>query len=482
MSFPLHLEAQATGWFLAAGAPRSGTTMLARLLNTHPRIGCLNELLLTDFIAQMRPFFAAQAARNRQAASLAAARAAPAAMAGMPSAAPPGPRLPGAPPAAPIAAPDSPPGRVVPLLPERQRRADGMAAARDAQLGNFGFGSGPGALEARRHGARVARALVEIALGKQGLTRLGSKVPNLDLLEAATALRDDLPNLRLIHIRRRPSDVINSSLGRRNKAAQQADVWHIGTVEDACREWIQDWNRAQLAAAALGDRLLCLRYEDILADGPSAAARLAAHLGVENAFDAAVCKPMPEELRGYAMTDGECAVVARCLGEVEAAWHAPLDTLLERFPRLALPLPAGGLDFRIGGNGHLFDGGGLSIPESWGRWTEGDVARLDLGTPPGQGDLLLTLDFQAWRARPRQPFQFILAAGAWRERVSLEHGIAGDTHRRAWRIPADALQDPRCLSIVFHILTPKGPEDEPRQERRRLGLGLVRLGLERLPH
>lgn len=458
--FSLGLEAEGLRWFAVSGAPRSGTTMIARLLNTHPRVGCLNEISLLDIFDTLRPLFAAQAERNAVTARVRANQDV-----GAPSPVAPVPR-----------GLVTTPGDAGQMSPDPQRLADRYAAERDTALGGHGFGQGAGALDARLHGGRAARSLVEIVLDKADVTRCGTKYPNLDLVEASRALEADLLDLRLLHIVRRPSDVINSSLARRNKALRGADQWHIHSVEEACMEWMADWNRGSTARAVLGNRLLTIRYEDLVTDGPVVCDHIARHLEIEDAFDPSVCRAPPPDLKGYATKPDEAAIIDAFLGNVEATWDLPLPTLLERHPRVARPLPGtGSIAFELGGNGQFYAFSGFSIPENWGRWTDGTEARVDFRLDGRAGDLLLTLHFDVWRAQPSAPFEFIVAADNWRELVSVEQAVPGQILRRSLLVPRQALADPGRVPLIFHVLTPKAAATEPVTERRKLGLGLRRL-------
>ena len=435
-------------WFVATGAPRSGTTMLARLLNTHPEIGCLNEVLLSDFLAHLQPFFAEQNVR------IAIAQSNERNFSRFRQDA------------------DTPGHRQ--LEPEsRQTRAERVGALRDATLGNFGFGTGPGTWELWQHAALSARTMVGVVLGKDGLTCIGTKHPNLDLLETWVKLETLLPNLRLVHIVRRPRDVVNSSLARRNKATLGTDVWHINTVEEASKEWMSDWNRALQARAILGNRLLELRYEDLVGQDSRVADDLAAHLGVENQFDLSVCQPLAEDLHGYALTEAEDKAITAIFGEMDAAWEIPIDELRTRFGRIAFPLPASGkVRFGLSGNGHFYVGDGFSIPEHWGQWTDSERAYLDLRLSSGSGDLLLTLRFQLWQAQPDRPFECLLSADGWRTLISIERATTGEVIQRSFLVPRAALRYSSRLHLELTILTPKFETDEPMEEKRRLGLGL----------
>jgi hypothetical protein len=452
----LGLEAGGNTWFLVAGAPRSGTTMLGRLLNSHPRIGCFHEVALPGFIARLRPLFLEYADRREQrdpvgttvtwqeSREAALGQTEVLALAGIGT------------------------SQIADEL-YKVRRNDEL----DAQSPYW-----PAVLAAEAHGAKAARALFEVAFGKAGLTHFGSKCPNADLVTEAAALARDLPRLRAIQILRRPVDVVNSSLGRRNKARLNLDAWHIRTVEDACAEWLTNWNSAQAARAVLGERLLCVKYEDLVA-GRGATAAIARHLGLEDRFNAAICREAPETLSRYAMTAEEVRTTEAMLGELTAAWQRPLPELLETFPRLGIPLPLGEpLRFGEAATCQRFARSGFSGPEPDGIWTDGEQASLEFRFPANAEALALTLEFDLWRpVTGDRPFPLVITLGSRRELLTIrpEQVGADGRCRHTLLLERAALGGAGLATLELHILDPKRPMDPPVEDQRRLGLRLRRV-------
>ena len=366
-------------------------------------------------------------------------------------------------------------------LAESEFRFYKYADERDTELHRNGLEHRLAVLNWEKHGARAARALFEVVFGKSRLTHLGSKCPNVDLTMEAAAVAADLPNLRMLHIFRRPRDVVNSSIGRRNRARQGMDVWPITNVEAASRAWMVDWNCAHLARKVLGDRILSVKYEDLIEGDEATTDLIAQHLGVDNCFDTSVFRPLPADLHGYALTSEEATFVDLALGDISAAWDDPLPVLFNAYPRIGFPLQKEEpILFAEGGNSGFFDGGGFSLSESWGTWTDGDCARLDIKRVDADGDVLVTLYFNVWyTVLPDRPFKFILSAGRWRELVTIgpETLGSGGLYRQSVRIARQALDHLPHFSLEFHILRPKETTEEPLSDRRRLGLGLVRIDI-----
>ncbi|MGH3118749.1 MAG: sulfotransferase family protein [Gaiellales bacterium] len=87
------------------------------------------------------------------------------------------------------------------------------------------------------------------------------------------------PDARLVHIIRDGRDATRSIV---------AQPWGPDNVKDAAEEWRSSVAAGRDAASALGDRLLEVRYEDLLAAPASAIPRIYAHHGLEGGVDEAV--------------------------------------------------------------------------------------------------------------------------------------------------------------------------------------------------
>ena len=87
------------------------------------------------------------------------------------------------------------------------------------------------------------------------------------------------PDARFVHIVRDGRDVVRSLV---------AQPWGPASVREAAEEWRDSVTAGRAAASSLGDRLLEVRYEEMLADPRAGVARLYAHLGLEGALDDAL--------------------------------------------------------------------------------------------------------------------------------------------------------------------------------------------------
>lgn len=161
------------------------------------------------------------------------------------------------------------------------------------------------------------------------------------------------PDARFVHVVRDPRDVVASAL----------KVWFGGnTALTAAEEWIERVGAGLAAAQLLGDRVLLVRFEDLLRDPATALARIGAHLGVpadgfrpddlggdaatvaRQAHLANVGRPLDPAVIGQhrtALTAAQLADVEqltqpflRCLGYDSDVWHPTWDPT-PRFARYA---------------------------------------------------------------------------------------------------------------------------------------------------
>jgi hypothetical protein len=88
----------------------------------------------------------------------------------------------------------------------------------------------------------------------------------------APLIAQEMPKARFLHLVRNPLNVIASLiLGRQVK---------IPDIHGACNYWIESVQIMATVEAAYPDRVLTMRYEDLIADVPAAMARILAHADV----------------------------------------------------------------------------------------------------------------------------------------------------------------------------------------------------------
>ncbi|MBI1803908.1 MAG: sulfatase-like hydrolase/transferase [Ignavibacteriae bacterium] len=120
------------------------------------------------------------------------------------------------------------------------------------------------------------------------------------------------------------------------------------------------------------------------------------------------------------------------------------------------------IGFKVGGNALPYLGRGWSVPEGFGTWTEGPVARVNLVIPPSNGDLLLEAKFKPFVfGRAKQ--QFVILKTNDHEIGKWEASDSGAYHAR---IPKSTLHGD-LLRISFEMPDAKSPRelgmnDDPR--------------------
>jgi hypothetical protein len=87
------------------------------------------------------------------------------------------------------------------------------------------------------------------------------------------------PDARFVHIVRDGRDAVRSLV---------AQPWGPQTVAEAAEEWRASVEAGRAAATGLGERLLEVRYEEMLEDPAAGIGRLHSHLGLEGGLDEAM--------------------------------------------------------------------------------------------------------------------------------------------------------------------------------------------------
>ncbi|NKX42959.1 sulfotransferase family protein [Roseicyclus persicicus] len=108
------------------------------------------------------------------------------------------------------------------------------------------------------------------AKGVTGPYRWFDKTPQN--VYAAALIAQDMPRARFLHLVRNPLNVVASLvLGRQVK---------VPDIHGACNYWIEAVKIMATMGAACPDRILTVRYEDLVADVPDTMARILAHADV----------------------------------------------------------------------------------------------------------------------------------------------------------------------------------------------------------
>lgn len=344
-------------WFLVSGAPRSGTTLLQRVLNTHPNVACSHEYSLDRLKTIVDSYFideyefAEVFAQKMDLPTISPSDAS--------------------------------------TIDEYHHLLNVEASA----LSGSGFLSP----HKKYHGEKFFRAFYQIISGKEKLLAVGDKMPDLNAL-AFERLRSQFEGLRIIYIVRNPLDVVSSSLRRAKMTEKGLDAWLIRDVLSAIRQWQDNWEATARDIVQNPQSTLVVRYEDLVEDFKGVAKSLSTFLGIENQFKELTSR-MPSRLRDFAIPDAERVEVEERLGYLIKNWDVtPLPVLLENHPHIITASISSG-DTIGAGNEGLFALAlreGFHDIERWGCWSRGEgpsVVRFKIEKAPSRATVILKINY-----------------------------------------------------------------------------------------
>jgi glycosyltransferase involved in cell wall biosynthesis len=346
------------------GCPRSGTTLLADILNEHPQIGLLVEYPFGMLVRQLLPVLWYE---------------------------------------------DHVKGEI----------AKAHETARQLQTGQTPAATGEFFVPlenkehvqfARRYPTRetfpaVVRSVVEASLEKPGLALVGSKTPgrwdtnDLGLVSAVFGAP------KLVFVVRNPRETINSILNRRNFARAGNDFWQFESAQQAIEAYHEATCQLLSCASASPNETFVVGYEELIADPAATLAQLGAFLGVDLDDRAGLVK---EAKHGKSvLTAPEEHAVESAFGTAMAIW--PSKALTGPGAQAAAMLGdcvatlVPGLEYRMHGpqrsRGML--GAGWSDAAEEGVWSDDNVADLFFSLPPGR--YTFTLEFAGYVPTPTSP-------------------------------------------------------------------------------
>ncbi len=375
-------------WLLVTGAPRSGTTFLNQLLNSHPQIGVATENGLDAIVEGL-----------------------------------------------------------LSVLTLRWIGADGRDSATDAD-------------DPKPERLRdLAQEAFRLMFGKSGLTIVGDKMPSCDA--ARLRHRALLGNLAQMHIVRRPSDVVASSMQRRHNTVLGFDNWHVKAVEGAIIEWVDAWER--LARIASDPDVLVLSYDRFRIDAAGQIAKIEAFLGVKAGFFNHAFAPPPPAV---AMTQAEDAIVTRILGELDRLVAQDVHLALRTHPRVLVVLSVGktvyfDTDHPLSG---LFLKAGFGEAEASGTWTVEERAHLAFRLPPGRSGVYAVLTFSAYGGE-RNVVELLIGDDGGQTQTH----VCENADRCVVAIPCRA-DGEGVVSLRLGMPMRKGAGEEPIADTRELGV------------
>ncbi len=416
------------------GCARSGTTLLADIMNESPKIGLLVEQPLGDLAARMLDIFWFEDHILETRAIIAEKRHA-----------------------------------------AEKVRGSGEHFVLVENLDRMRF---PRRYPTREKFGAILTGVVEASLEKPGLAVVGSKTPGhwdrfeLDLVRSA------FPRMKYVFIVRNPMETVNSILNFRNRARAGLHLWPDKPVEEAIARYQEGIGLLLSCAADSGEESFVVGYDDLIADPAATLASLGSFLGMELRDESKLVGP-PSIAKNVLTRDEERAVRA-AFGNAIDGWAAkrltgPATALagqLDDGLRVVEPGKVYRCDAPVGDRGLL--GSGWSGAEPAGIWSDAPHADLFFAVP-SDARYAIKLEFAGCVPNVREPLDFHITAGEARVAVRLKNG-----RKSRFKSPKVQLAAGRAHRVRFDFAGLRSPlERGLGPDRRRLGVCLRRFSVER---
>lgn len=145
--------------------------------------------------------------------------------------------------------------------------------------------------------------------------------------------RIPLRNIKYIHITRDPILAINSMLRRAKNTKLGVDTWKgASTIEDGINEWISAWN---YITSIKDDTHLHLKYEDLIKNPIKTISLIANFLEVnQKYFSLNRINNQPDCLEP--ITSKEISKINFNLESISESWHLPIESISKKHPNFKL--------------------------------------------------------------------------------------------------------------------------------------------------
>ncbi|UZH55643.1 sulfotransferase [Salinimicrobium tongyeongense] len=170
------------------------------------------------------------------------------------------------------------------------------------------------------------------ALGKVNPLIVGDKLPRyyfVDFEEFSNVVEKPI---KIIHISRHPLDVINSMLIRYQNRLKGKDTWTLtSTLEESLNEWIHGWNSVVKNES---QQILHIKYEDLcLFDTKIILEKISSFLLIPNTFNANIIETnQSKHFERKALNDDHIIKIKNHLGSLLNDWNETnLQVLIERY-------------------------------------------------------------------------------------------------------------------------------------------------------
>jgi hypothetical protein len=367
------MEALPTVVFIR-GCPRSGTTLMANLLNENPEIGCIAEQPLGDLAERLLPIFWYEDAIEREQQAVTRRRHAAPAVSYEP--------------------------------------ADSLAEMRALHP-----------YPTRDRLAQILTAVVEAALDKRDLRIIGSKTPGHWSDAQLQLVRASFSDVRSLFMVRAPLATINSMINRRNKARAGMDAsWPNQSIDEAIARYQEATCLLLSCAQQDPSRCYVVGYEELRTEPQGVLSALGEYLGVA-IVDRFGNIAQPSRAVNV-LTEDESRRVRAAFGAAEDAWPVKrltgpasrLGSALDDCLRVIEPRRTYRCDAPVGDRGLL--GTGWSGSEARGICSDSPTAHLFFRVPRA-GNYRLHLD--------------VAVEGRWREQRWIGLSLGGQRFECALR-------------------------------------------------
>jgi Sulfotransferase family len=442
-----HLGEPSILWLVVGGAPRSGTTLVQQILNSHPHIVCLHEFGLHRFVTILDQLFSVEEERDAWL---------------VPAAAKVAKRL-------------AESRRPVTAGEESYATADRPWSSMH-EFAKFRYDftrqeiDDPELIPRRKDAIDIYRSVLAAVSRKNQIRVCADKTPGSLIRDTLPALETKLGSIKRLYIVRDPVATIESSVRRARSASRGEDQWHISSVEEAIVEWAENWELVAREAREANNALI-LRYEDLVADFTVHASRIAAFCEVEDKFTDLVM-PTPEELREPMLSVAERALIEQQLGALATEWQTlSLTEAFERFATIFLSIEPGTPIEANGPASSLVFKEGFAAPEDFGRWTLGHRARFAfrlLGADAA--DIWVEMKFVSPRFLAGRSQVILTVNGGAPQLLQIPQPDDQPVYAGFICRSQGGLVD-----CTIHMPNVKRATDEPVADTRELGLGFVQV-------
>lgn len=386
---------------LIGGLPRGGTTAITDIVNECPDAAIMAEYRLVDLIQHMMPVLDYEGIIDNLNGTLLAQ--------------------------------DVEPVGKAPLVPDGADLDLKDPGEQPSKLKHYQTASTPNVTKTIRYPTTerfpsIVAQVVKASLDKPSARVIGSKTPGSMLKDGGEAIAGLFPALRYVAMLRSPLGQINSSMNRRNRFLLGVDYWHIGDVDEAIEQYL-DVIRGLIVLKQLeGDRLLFVKYEDLLGDTRRIFDLVFSHIGSD--WRPKQNLALAERGTIDVLTRDEKKKIQAVFGALLDQWDAAVltgggEVDLSIFNNLLPQVPNGA--FAIGGPkkpSFLIDG--WSDIEEDGIWTDSRRATMLFG-PTNSSVCMLKIEMMPYLASGLPVQLEVLLNGAKIGKTLLCGGAGGIT-------------------------------------------------------